>query len=206
MAIIGAGAAGLGAAKRLTDARPPVDVVVLEARERPGGRAHTLTGRSGAAIDLGCGWVHSADQNAWVKIAEQQGFTVDTSPPAWTRQAFDVNFSRADQAAYRKAFDELEARLDAAAGEPDRPASELMDPAQARWRPLLNAFSGYYNGASFDDISVHDYAAYQPTEENWRVREGYGALMSAFAADLPILYGAEATRLDRSGAPSRRSA
>ncbi len=200
VAIIGAGAAGLGAARRLTDAHPPVDVVVLEARERPGGRAHTLTGRSGAAIDLGCGWLHSADQNAWVKIAEQQGFTVDASLPAWTRQALDVNFPRDEQRAYRKAFEDFEGRLATAAAEPDRPASELMDPAQARWRPLLNAFSGYYNGAPFDDISVHDYSAYQPTDENWRVREGYGAAMTAFAADLPILYGAEVTRLDRSGA------
>ncbi len=197
IAIIGAGAAGLGAAHTLAKAK--ADFVVLEARERVGGRGHTLSGRSGAAIDLGCGWLHSADRNPWAGIAEDLGFTLDTSPPSWARQAFDVNFPAAEQHAYRQAFDALETRLEAAAGEPDRPASELMDPEQARWKPLLNAFSGYYNGAPFEDISVHDYAAYQPTEENWRVREGYGALMGAFGAELPIRLGAAVTRIDRSG-------
>ena len=205
--IIGAGAAGLGAAKRLSEAaaagRGGLDFVVVEARKRVGGRAHTLTGRSGAAIDLGCGWLHSADQNAWARLAEPLGFTLDRSPPPWAKPALEVNFPREAQRAYQKAFAALEARLEAAASEPDQRASALMDPQDARWNPLLNAFSGYYNGAPFDDISVHDYAAYQPTETNWRVREGYGALMSAFAADLPILFGAEATRLDHGGARLR---
>jgi monoamine oxidase len=197
--VIGAGAAGLGAAKRLSEAHPPVAFVVLEARSRAGGRAHTLKGRSGAAIDLGAGWLHSADQNPWVGIAESLGFTVDQSPPPWMRPALDVNFSRSDQADYRRAFQAFEDKLEAAAQEPDRVAAALMDPADARWGPLLNAFSGYYNGAPFTDISVHDYAAYQPTEENWRLREGYGALMTAAAIPFPILFDAPVRVVDRRG-------
>ena len=203
VAIIGAGAAGLGAAGRLARAEPPVLFVVLEARDRVGGRAHTLTGRSGAAIDLGCGWLHSADQNPWTQIASDLGFALDRSPPPWSRSALDANFPMAEQRAHHKAFEALESRLEAAADGPDRRASELLDPADARWNPLLNAFSGYYNGAPFDDVSVHDYAAYQPTDENWRVRRGYGALIGAFAADLPVRLGARATRLDHGGARLR---
>ena len=201
--IIGAGAAGLGAAKRLSEAHPPVAFVVLEARVRAGGRAHTLSGRSGAAIDLGAGWLHSADQNPWVGVAENLGFTVDRSAPPWMRPALDVNFTSTDQADYRRAFEALEDRLEAAVTGSDRVASELMDPADARWAPLLNAFSGYYNGAPFTDISVHDYAAYQPTEENWRVRQGYGALMSAFATPYPILFEAPVRVIDRRGSRLR---
>jgi monoamine oxidase len=197
--VIGAGAAGLGAAKRLSEAHPPVAFVVLEARARVGGRAVTLKGRSGAAIDLGAGWLHSADQNPWVGVAEDLGFTVDQSPPPWMRPALDVNFSRSDQADYRRAFQAFEDKLEAAAAKPDRTAAELMDPADARWAPLLNAFSGYYNGAPFTDISVHDYAAYQPTDENWRLREGYGALMAAFATPFPILFDAPVRVIDRRG-------
>jgi len=197
--VIGAGAAGLGAAQRLSAAHPPVGFVVLEARARAGGRAFTLKGRSGAAIDLGAGWLHSADQNPWVGVADDLGFTVDKSPPPWMRPALDVNFSRSDQADYRRAFLAFERRLEAAASEPDRTAAELMDPADARWAPLLNAFSGYYNGAPFTEISVHDYAAYQPTDENWRLREGYGALMTALAIPFPILFDAPVRVIDRRG-------
>jgi monoamine oxidase len=201
VAVIGAGAAGVGAARRLAGSR--LSVVVLEARDRPGGRALTLTGRSGAAIDLGCGWLHSADQNPWVQIAEAAGFIIDKSPPPWTRPRIDVNFSRTAQRAYHKAFEAFEARLAAAASEPDRPAAELFDDETAPWRPMLDAFSGYYNGAPFADISVHDYAAYQPTDENWRVMQGYGALIRSQAEALPILYETPLLRLDHGSSPMR---
>jgi monoamine oxidase len=195
--IIGAGSAGLAAAHRL--ASENVTVAVLEARDRVGGRGHTLTGRSGAAVDLGCGWLHSADQNAWAAKVEDLGLTLDKSAPSWTRPAMDVNFPLSEQRAYRDAFDAFEDTLVAAAAGPDVAAATLMDPAQARWAPLLNAFSGYYNGALFDEISVHDYAAYEPTDENWRVKEGYGALMTLFAADMTIRLETPVTRIDRRG-------
>ncbi len=197
VAIIGAGAAGVGAARRLADS--PLSVVVLEAKDRAGGRAHTLTGRSGAGIDLGCGWMHSADRNPWVALAEADGFQIDRSRPSWERRLTGVNMSDAEARAFGRAFEAFEAKLEAAAREPDRPAAELLDAETARWRPMLEAFSSYYNGAMFRDISVHDYAAYQPTDENWRVVRGYGALVAHTAETLPIVFEAPVTRIDRTG-------
>ena len=156
----------------------------------------------GGVLDLGCGWLHSADHNPLAGLAEQFGFTVDKAPPPWMRQAFDLNFPPEAQQAYREAFEAFEARLDAAASEPDRPAAELMEP-NGRWNAMLDAFSGYYNGAPFADVSVHDYAAYEDSGINWRVREGYGTAIAALAQDAPIAYGAPAARLDHSGARLR---
>ena len=59
--VIGAGAAGLAAARRLATAR--LSVRVLEARDRLGGRAWTWCDAAGLPIELGCGWLHSADEN-----------------------------------------------------------------------------------------------------------------------------------------------
>jgi monoamine oxidase len=199
--VVGAGAAGVGAGRRL--AGSGLSFALLEAKDRPGGRAHTLTGRSGAGIDLGCGWLHSADQNPWVAIAEAEGFEIDRSRPAWERRLTGVNASEAEMRAFGEAFAAFEAKLEAAAAQPDRPAAELFDEATVRFRPMLDAFSGAYNGAPFRDISVHDYAAYQPTEENWRLPRGYGALIAHVAAGLPILYEAAVTRIDRAGTPLR---
>src|SRR5262245_54922186 len=77
--VIGAGAAGVAAARRLGT---EVSVLVLEARDRIGGRAWTLD-HPGVPVDLGCGWLHSADQNEWVAVAAALGFVVDPTPPPW---------------------------------------------------------------------------------------------------------------------------
>ncbi len=201
VAVVGAGAAGVGAGRRLASAR--LSTVILEAKDRAGGRASTLTGRSGAGIDLGCGWLHSADRNPWVALAEAEGFAIDRSRPPWERRVAGVNLSPAEIRAFGAAFEAFEAKLEAAATGPDCAASELFDAQTAPWRPMLDAFSSYYNGVPFRDISVHDYAAYQPTDENWRVVKGYGALVTHIAANLPILFEAPVTRISRNGSPLR---
>lgn len=200
VAIIGAGAAGLGAAGRLK--RSGRSFILLEGRNRVGGRGHTVQA-DGLRLDLGCGWLHSAGQNSWVAIAETLGVEIDRSPAAWTRPS--LNFPPDEQRAYRRAFAAFEERLDTAADGPDRPASDLFSPDDTRWRPLLDAFSGYYNGAPFEEISVKDYAAYQPTEDNWRVRIGYGGLMGAFAAGLPVVLECAVSTIDRRGSILRLS-
>ena len=53
--VIGGGAAGIAAARRLTGAG--IDCLLVEARERLGGRAYTDI-VDGHALDLGCGWLH----------------------------------------------------------------------------------------------------------------------------------------------------
>ncbi|MEO6340636.1 MAG: NAD(P)/FAD-dependent oxidoreductase [Caulobacteraceae bacterium] len=197
--VIGAGAAGLGVAQRLAD--EPVSFMVLEARDRPGGRGHSILS-PGGVLDLGCGWLHSADRNPLAQLAEQHGFHIDRSPPPWMRQAFDLNFPIEDQQAYREAFEAFETRLEAAAHDADRPAAELLEPG-GRWNAMLDAFSGYYNGAPFAEVSVHDYAAYEDSGVNWRVREGYGTAIAALADHAPVAYGARADRLDHSGSRLR---
>ncbi|MFT6290455.1 MAG: monoamine oxidase [Ilumatobacter sp.] len=73
VAIIGAGIAGLAAARQLTD--QGYDVVVLEGRDRIGGRIHTDES-FGFPYDLGAAWVHGDDGNPLVDLIEQAG--IDT--------------------------------------------------------------------------------------------------------------------------------
>lgn len=68
--IVGAGFAGIGAARMLSSAglRP----LILEARTRVGGRAWT-DGRFGAPVDLGASWLHRGDRNALAASARRSG-------------------------------------------------------------------------------------------------------------------------------------
>ena len=195
--IVGAGAAGIAALRRL--AGRGLSVVALEARDRVGGRAHTVLLRPDLPVDCGAGWVHSADENPLTGPIAAAGFTLDRSPPHWMKQAFNRDFSEEDQRAYRQAFNALDVRLEAAAATGvDRPASDFLEPGN-RWNPLLDAFSSYYNGAEFDQVSVLDYAAYEDSGVNWRVREGYGAAIASFAEGLEIVTGCPVTTIHHDG-------
>src|SRR5262245_30478893 len=72
--VVGAGAAGLVAARELR--RAGLSARILEARPRVGGRAWTDQDTFGMPIDRGCAWLHAADHNPWTEYARQQGFAV----------------------------------------------------------------------------------------------------------------------------------
>ncbi len=67
--IVGAGIAGLAAARTLLDRGQ--DVLVLEARDRIGGRIWTDTAWSEAPVDLGASWIHGTTGNPITNIAAQ---------------------------------------------------------------------------------------------------------------------------------------
>src|ERR1700757_1097792 len=66
VAIIGAGAAGLGAARALENSG--LSVIVLEARDRVGGRAHTILAAPDIVFDVGCGWVDLGGEKLFVPL------------------------------------------------------------------------------------------------------------------------------------------
>jgi len=83
--VVGAGAAGIGAAKTLQ--RLGKTFRVLEASHRIGGRAYTEEVRPGMPFDLGCHWMHSASLNPSVDIAAQ--LAIAYTQEGYHRSAFD---------------------------------------------------------------------------------------------------------------------
>jgi monoamine oxidase len=201
IAIIGAGAAGLGAAHALKDSG--LSVLVIEARGRIGGRAQTVILPGDIPFDVGCEWLHSADRNSFTKIAERLGIGIDRTRPRWREQASDIGFPREDRAAFFRASDAFHERCERAAeSDADAPAATCLE-AGNRWNPLIDAISTYVNGCELDEVSLHDMDAYEDTEINWRPRRGYGALIAAYGAPCRIVLDAPVTRIDHSGARIR---
>ena len=195
IAIVGAGAAGLGAARTLDS----LSVLVLEARERLGGRGHTFMAAPAIIFDAGCGWLHSADKNSFVQIARQLKFEIDKTPPPWREQSFDAVFPANERADFIKALDAFQERAEkAAASGRDCAASTLLEPGN-RWNPMIDALSTYINGCELDRVSILDMAAYDDTEINWRVRRGYGALIAAYGAPCPVALNTQVRLIDHSG-------
>jgi monoamine oxidase len=192
--VVGGGAAGIGAAKRLAEAG--IDYVIVEARSRLGGRAWTVDGDY--PLDLGCGWLHSADKNVLTKIAEEQGMTIDKTPPPWMRPSAPIGFPLEEQQAFGKAMHDFFEHLDSAAEAPDRPASDLLEPG-GRWNALIGAVATYINGVELKRTSAIDFARYEDTNINWRVAEGYGAAIVAQASGLRALLDCPVSEIDHSG-------
>lgn len=194
--VVGGGAAGIAAARRIAETRH--SVLVLEARPRLGGRAWTIADAAGIALDLGCGWLHSAEENEWAPIARALGFAIDTTPPSWSRPALEDGFSADEQREFRAALDLFFERIEAAgANDPDRPAADFVEPG-TRWRALIDAVSSWINGVETAELSVQDFRRYRDSGVNWRVVRGYGALMEAHAAGLEVACEAPVARIDHS--------
>jgi monoamine oxidase len=192
VAVIGAGAAGVAAARRIAGVGG--SCVLIEARNRVGGRAYTLPGAF--ALDLGCGWLHSADQNEWAALAPTLGFAVDDYPPPWARPAWDGNFSAAEQKDYWAAWRAFYERVEAAEDK-DLLLSDCFEP-NGRFNAQLGAVITYANGAEAAKITTREYALYHDSNQNKRIERGYGALITAYAAGLETQLDCPVTLIDHS--------
>jgi len=174
--IVGGGAAGIGAARRL--AAEGASAVLLEASSRLGGRAHTQD-LGGYPLDLGCEWLHSGDRNAWVGIAEAAGFPVDRGDPPWAKAHPSIAQDRDDQEAAQRAYGAWEDRLRAVAAGSDRAGDALE--SGGRYNAYVRSIAGFMSGVGPEAISAADYLAYDEasTGRNWHLPLGYGTLVAA---------------------------
>lgn len=194
--VIGGGAAGIGAARTLADAGR--EVLLVEASNRLGGRARTEQ-IDGLALDLGAGWLHSAEHNPWVELAAMHGFTIDRTLPRWRDQWHELGFDRAEQRAARAAFIAFETRLRHDPPPGDRAGAAL--PPGSPWSIWIDTISGFANGTDTGKLSIEDYRAYTDaaTDTDWRVPDGYGALVVARASGLRTALTTPVRWIDRTG-------
>jgi monoamine oxidase len=198
--VIGGGAAGVAAAHHIHNAGR--QCLLLEARDRLGGRGWTVSA-GGETIDLGCGWLHSADGNPWSQIAVAQGRTIDRSLPYWQRPNPPLSMTSEQYHAFRRRMGLFFTRLsEAAARDEDIAAAELFEPGE-RWNGLLRSVISYITGADAEALSVRDFENYEDSGVNWRVEEGYGAVVAAHPVNVPTMLGCTVTRIDHSGRPLR---
>lgn len=184
--IIGAGAAGIGAGLRLKSLG--VQFLILEAKDRVGGRAYTDNTSLSYHWDQGCGWFHCADVNPLVRWADRLGSTYETMDRSenalfWSRdhwldaeQGSSVHRHingrfEAIYAAARQGMDIAISNIPRGHGW-DAAIAEEMVKLMCSDEPKFASASGY---ADYDDTGI-----------NWTVTSGYGDLINRMAAGLPI--------------------
>ncbi len=197
VAVVGAGAAGLGAAQTLGELG--LGYALLEASHRVGGRAYTEEMAPGVFFDLGCHWMHSASLNPFVALADAAGFT-------YLKGTFDrglrmgPRWATDDEARDRDAFFERcgEALGRAHAEGHDISVADATE-RDSPWTALHDYMISIYTSVDADQVSASDLVTYKDTDENWPLKEGYGNLVSRLAEGLPVALNSAVTRIDWSG-------
>src|SRR4051794_9874087 len=155
VAIVGAGAAGIAAGRRLVAAGR--SVLLVEALPRLGGRAHTVTA-GGLPLDLGCGWLHSAGRNPLAALAAAEGTAIDRSAAAWATQIPGVGPPKETRARAWDAYHDFSQRIRSTPPPSDRAGDAMA--ADDPGRPFVDALSGFLNGVEIAQLSVRDFLAY----------------------------------------------
>lgn len=195
--VVGAGAAGIAAARHLTEAG--IRVVVLEARGRMGGRAVTTVLR-GHAIDLGAHWLHAGPVNPLVALGRQRGEPLRQSPQNNHLVVGRRQGRQAERAAFSCAFEKADRAMtrEAARAWPDRPAGSVVPPNLGPWRERIMQVHALVSGCPLGEVSLRDWPSLE-YGENYFVRGGYGAYLARLAQGLPIATGTEVIRIAWSG-------
>jgi len=194
--VVGAGGAGLTAAKQL--AAKGVSVVVLEARDRIGGRAFT-DDSLGFAWDRGCSWLHASNVNPFVQYAQQNGFEV--FPDRYRRVFYDGarRLSDAETAGYRAVQGRIESELGKAGRHGlDIPAEAaltqetLADP----WYPMAMDELTAWEGAEPANFSALDSYGFDENGDDFVIPRGYGTLLAHYAKGVDVRLRTPVTRID----------
>ncbi|MBN8926075.1 MAG: hypothetical protein BGO51_12710 [Rhodospirillales bacterium 69-11] len=203
--VIGAGLAGLGAAHRLR--QRGLRCVVLEAADRIGGRAWTAhpPELDGAWFDMGAVWLHAAEHNPLVPIAEATGETLLRADALRQELTFvgDRPAREAELAAYAGAWDRFEAATDRLIGRHgDVPLAAVTaalpdDP----WAPTVEAWEGpVICVADADRFSARDWRRNALSGSNLVPEGGIGAFVARRLGDgLDIRLGTPVQRLRWNG-------
>jgi len=196
--IIGAGAAGLSAARYFM--RKGISFKLLEAKNRTGGRALTDTSTFGKPFDWGCTFLHNSDQNPFVDFAKTQKLAVNPVPAdrhsqVWInrRQASTQQYLEIDkrQKLFEKAMADtaesgLDISLSKATGKLPR---SNYDEMIANW---------LMPGVDSQDASIMDW--WNGAEgKDMHCAAGYGTLVQQFANSVPVELGVEVNGVDWSG-------
>jgi monoamine oxidase len=200
--IVGAGMAGLAAARSLADAGWPVRV--LEARDRIGGRVYTNRDW-GVPIELGASWIHGTANDPLMELARTaQAQIIPTDYYGWAKLAVDPALPSMDydpdpwRAFVERACDRVDGgsvgtAIDAAA---QRAGLSASDRAQLSFYVATEIEDEFAAGAGQLSATTFDAGDYAGGDQAV-ITNGYDALPKVLADGLQIVFNTPVTAISR---------
>ena len=197
--IVGAGAAGIAAARRIAAAGRRYALV--EANSRIGGRCITDTRTFGVPFDRGAHWIYMPDINPVAKLAPRTGLDLYPAPSGQRIRVGRRNAREGELEDFLAAVVRANRAIaEAARGRNDVSCAQALPKDLGDWRPTVEFVLGPY-GATKDlaEISAMDFARWAERDPSAFCRQGFGALLAKLGEGLPVQLSTPATRIDWSG-------
>lgn len=193
--VIGAGAAGLAAARRIKVAER--SVIVIEASTRIGGRCRTDPALFAVPFDRGARVLYSPDSNPLAKLARLNGIDI---APVTTGQKIRIGRrnARAGEAEdFLTALVRANRAIDEASrGKADVACAAAMPSDLGDWASTVEFVLGAsVTGKDLRDLSAMDRARMQERSAAIVCRQGLGALLTRLGESVPVALGTPATRV-----------
>jgi monoamine oxidase len=197
--VIGAGAAGIAAARRVAGTK--ARVMVLEAADRIGGRCFTDTTTFGVPYDRGAHWIHTPDLNPITPLAARSGLDIYPAPPAQKLRIGRRNARESEMEDYLASVVRANrAIIEAGRGRVDIACAAALPKDLADWQPSVEFVLGPYGCAkNLADVSAADFARSSERDVDSFCRQGFGTLLASLAQGLPVQLSTAVRSIDWSG-------
>ena len=200
--VIGAGVAGLSAARTFAEAGR-TNILVLEAGDRIGGRVHTTETPRGVPIDLGASWFHGREESELAQRARAAHIPLVLDDVHFLRTVVNGRVEPGARAAMagllKQGFASLQKQAKAQ-GLPSADATFDQALGAAKAPATAHAMAGYYReiwaSARTPDMSTQDFMNDPYDVGGLLPKRGMGDVVALLARGVKTLAGEGAVRLN----------
>lgn len=195
VAIVGAGAAGIAAARKIAAAGRKY--ALIEAAGHIGGRCVTDTRTFGVPYDRGAHWIHTPDINPIMKLTTRRGLEVYPAPPS-QKVRIGRRYAREGEL---EDFLALQVRakrsIAEATGKADLSCEDALPKDLGDWRSAVEFMFGPFTcGKDLTQMSAMDFAKSAERNSDMLCRQGFGRLLASFADGLAVKLSTPATAIN----------
>src|SRR6195952_1202180 len=192
--VIGAGAAGIAAARRIMAANRKV--IVVEAASQIGGRCQTDTASFDVPFDRGARWMHNPDTNPMIKLARAAGLEITTAPSGQKIRIGRRNARPGETEEFLAALVRANRAIDEASRKGDVSCASVLPKDLGDWAGTAEFVLGAnFSGKDLKDVSVLDKARAQDRNTAIGCRQGLGTLIAKLGEQIPLSLSTPANRI-----------
>ncbi len=192
--VIGAGAAGIAAARRILATNRKV--IVLEAASQIGGRCLTDSTTFEVPFDRGARWMHNPDTNPIIRLARAAGLEIVTAPSGQKIRIGRRNARAGETEEFLATLVKANRAIDDGSRKADMSCAAALPKEFGDWAGAIEfALGASFAGKDLKDLSAVDKIRAADRNTVFACRQGLGTLIAKLGGDVPVSLSTPANRI-----------